>query len=160
MKKTIAVWMVAGATVLGLAACTGAPSSDAGSASSAPSSSAPSSEAPASDQSVADGCAAVQAKIEDATTAVSDIDMSTAASDPQGTVETFTQTADAVGEAVDSVSNNEVKTAVSAVYEDLIALRDVVSRVLIDGDVTAATGITGAVTDVQTSAQELATLCS
>lgn len=162
MKKTIAAWTIAGAAVLGLAACTSAPSSDAGSAS-ASASSAPSSapaEAPASDQSVADACSSVQSKIEDATTAVSDIDMSNAANDPQGTVETFTETAEAIGAAADSVSNNEVKTAVSTVYEDLIALRDVVSSVLVDGDMAAASGLTSAVTDVQTSAQELATLCS
>ncbi|PSL36996.1 hypothetical protein CLV49_0599 [Labedella gwakjiensis] len=162
MKKTIAAWTIAGAAVLGLAACTSAPSSDAGSAS-ASASSAPSSapaEAPASDQSVADACSSVQSKIEDATTAVSDIDMSNAANDPQGTVQTFTETAEAIGAAADSVSNNEVKTAVSTVYEDLIALRDVVSSVLVDGDMAAASGLTSAVTDVQTSAQELATLCS
>lgn len=162
MKKTIAAWTIAGAAVFGLAACTSAPSSDAGSAS-ASASSAPSSapaEAPASDQSVADACSSVQSKIEDATTAVSDIDMSNAANDPQGTVATFTETAEAIGAAADSVSNNEVKTAVSTVYEDLIALRDVVSKVLVDGDMAAASGLTSAVTDVQTSAQELATLCS
>ncbi|RUQ81846.1 hypothetical protein ELQ93_17615 [Labedella gwakjiensis] len=86
--------------------------------------------------------------------------MSNAANDPQGTVQTFTETAEAIGAAADSVSNNEVKTAVSTVYEDLIALRDVVSSVLVDGDMAAASGLTSAVTDVQTSAQELATLCS
>jgi len=162
MKKTIAAWTIAGAAVLGLAACTGAPSSDAGAPteSSASSTPAPSTEAPASDQSVADACSAVQSKIEDATTAVSDIDMSNAANDPQGTVQTFTETAEAIGAAADSVSNNEVKTAVSTVYEDLIALRDVVSKVLVDGDMAAASGLTSAVTDVQTSAQDLATLCS
>lgn len=158
MKKTIAAWTIAAAAVLGLAGCTGAPGSSAG-GTSAPASSTPSAAAPASDQSVADGCAAVQSKIQDATAAISDIDMSQAMSDPQGTVDSVSATVDAVGSAADSVSNNEVKTAVSNLYDDAVALRDLLSKVLIDGDMTATAGISGAAADAQSSAQELATIC-
>lgn len=166
MKKTIAAWAIAAATVLGLAACSSAtPSEDTGagaesSASAAPSSAAPESDTGSGDQSVADACTEVQAKIQEASTAVAGIDMSTASSDPQGTVDAFTETVDGVGAAVESVNNPEVKTALSAVHEDFVALRDLLSKVLVEQDMSAAAGITTAATDVQTSAQDLATLCN
>jgi hypothetical protein len=167
MKKTIAVWTIAAAAVLGLGACSSStPSEDTGagaesSASAAPSTSAaPESDTGSGDQTVADACTEVQAKIQEASTAVAGIDMSTAASDPQGTVDAFTETVDGVGAAVESVNNPEVKTALSAVHEDFVALRDLLAKVLIEQDMSAAAGITTAATDVQTSAQELATLCN
>ncbi len=58
------------------------------------------------------------------------------------------------------MDNAEVKTALSAVHEDFVALRDLLSKVLVDQDMSAAADITTAATDVQTSAQELATLCN
>ncbi|RUR03399.1 hypothetical protein [Labedella endophytica] len=163
MKKTIAAWTIAVATVFGLAACSSADSADTGSesaASSAPSASAPVEEAPASGASVEDACAAVQAQIEDASTAVTEIDMSQASSDPQGTVDAFSETVDAIGAAAESVDNAEVKAAVTAVYDDFVEMRDLLSKVLVDQDMEAAGDMATVVTDVQTSAQDLATLCS
>lgn len=161
MKKTIAAWTLAAATMFSLAACAGAPSSDAGASSENSAESAPAAEenAASGDQSVADACAIVKTKIQDATTAATEIDMSQATNDPQGTVDQFTETVDGVGEAVESVSNADVKTAVSAVHEDFVALRDLLSKVLVDQDMSAAAEITTAATDVQTSAEELGSLC-
>lgn len=163
MKKTIAAWTIAAATVFGLAACSGSSAeTEQGSTDASPSASAsaPAEAAPATDQSVEDACATVEAKIQEASTAVSGIDMSQASSDPQGTVDAFTETVDGVGEAVEAVDNPEVKTAVTAVYDDFVSLRDLLSKVLVDQDMSAAGDMATVATDIQTSAQELATLCN
>jgi flagellar biosynthesis/type III secretory pathway M-ring protein FliF/YscJ len=161
MKKTIAAWTIAAAAVFGLAACSSTSAETDTGADVESSASAPAEEeAPAGDQSVADACSIVQSKIQEASSAVSSIDVSSASEDPQGTVDAFTETVDGVGEAVESVSNPEVKEATSAVYDDFVALRDLLSKVLIDQDMEAAGEMATAATDVQTSAQELGTLCS
>ena len=162
MKKTLAAWTIAATALFGLAACSSTPSTDSGATADSESSASASArpEEAAGGQSVADACTEVQSKIQDASTAVTDIDIANAGNDPQGTVDAFTETVDSVGAAVESVDNAEVKTALSAVHEDFVALRDLLSKVLVDQDMSAAADITTAATDVQTSAQELATLCN
>jgi hypothetical protein len=166
MRKTIAAWTIAAAAVLGVTGCSSIPTLNPEATPESSSSATPSTEASTSpegagsDQTIADACSIVTSRIEDATSAVSQLDMSQAARDPAGTVATFTETVDSIGAVVESVDNAEVKAAVAAVYEDVVALRDVVSSVLIDQDMTAATGLSGAVSDVQASSQELGTLCS
>ena len=159
MKKTIAAWSIAAAAVLGLAACTTAPADENGQASSPLASASAPAEVPASDQSVEDACSSIQTQVADATAAFEGFDMSQAMNDPQGTVDTITAQADAVGAAVESVNNDEVKSAVSAVYEDLVAVRDLFSQVIIEQDISATGDLTAAAGDLQSSAQELTTLC-
>ena len=164
MKKTIATWTIATAAMMGLAACSSEPapesSASAGSSAESTPESTPEAEAPASDQSVAEACTVVQTNVQDAGDAVSQLDMSTATSDPQATIETITAAANSIGAAADSVGNVDVKSSVDAVHDDLVTLGDLLSTVLVDRDLTAVGDLSTAVTDVQTSAQELATLCN
>jgi uncharacterized protein with HEPN domain len=159
MNRRLAVFAIAAVAALGLTACSGGSASPETEGDGDTTATAPA-EQPAADQSVEDACAEVQVKIQDASTAVSEIDVSTAADDPQATVDAFTETVEGVGEAADSVSNEEVKAAVTAVYEDFVALRDGLEQVLVEQNMDAASDLTTVATDVQTSAQELSTLCT
>ena len=162
MNRKIAAWTIAAVAVLGLTACSGAPSaSDEGS------DEITSSEAPAEntaedtgDQSVADACKVATEDITAATASLSNLDLEAATADPQGTLDTFTATTDALGTAVESVNNAEVKDAVTAIHEDFTELRDLLSAVLIDQDLAAAEGLTTMNADLQTSAAAFYTLCT
>lgn len=160
MNRRLAALTIAAVAILGLTACSGSPS--ASESTSAPESSAPAeqSSAPSSDQSVADACASAATQVQAATSELGSLDVSAAAADPQGTVDTFTQSVDAIGAAAESISNPEVKDAVTAVYEDFGAMRDVLSKVLVDGDQAAAAEMATVSADVQESALAIGELCN
>ncbi|MES2866999.1 hypothetical protein [Microbacterium profundi] len=157
MNRRIAAWTIAAVAVLGLSACSGSPAAEDdtsnGSGDSAPV------EETNTDQSVEDACGIVLPKLQEANAAASEID-TTGATDPQTTVDQFSTVVDAFGEAADSVDNVEVKEATSAVHEDFAALGDVLSKVLIDQDLTAAEGMTTITADLTESATALQELCS
>lgn len=161
MNRRIAALAIAGVALLGLTACSGATD---GSASKPKDTSASQgteeSTNTGGDQSVADACAAINSVALDAQSSLGQIDPSAAAKDPQGTVDAFGEVVDKLGGAVDSVQNEEVKAAATAVYDDFVALRDLLSKVLVDQDTSAASEMSTITTDVQTSAQELQTLCA
>jgi hypothetical protein len=160
MNRRIAAWTIAAVAVLGLAACSG-PSSTAAGTKPASGSSAPAEDTQAeSSQSIADACAIAGAKIQEATDAFSTIDMAAAQSDPQGTVEEFTAIVDAIGEATESVSNADVKSAMTAFHEDYASLRDVLQKVLVEQDVNAASEMGTLGTDLQESALAIGELCA
>ena len=98
MKRQIAAWTIAVVAVLGIAGCSGTPSADSDSSTSSESSSPAEQN---TDQSVADACASVGSQISGVATELSSLDMSAAMSDPEGTVATFTETVDAIGEPSD-----------------------------------------------------------
>ena len=162
MKRTIAAWTIALTAAMGLAACSSDPVPDPTPSASVESSatSTPEAEVPASGQSVAEACSVVQTNVQEAGEAVSQLDVSQASNDPQGTIDTIASAASSIGEAAGSVGNVDVKTSVEAVHDDLVTLGDLLSTVLVDRDLTAVGDLSTAVTDVQTSAQELATLCN
>ncbi|MDQ0644727.1 hypothetical protein [Microbacterium murale] len=157
MNRRIAAWTIAAVAVLGLTACSGAPaaeddkSTDSGD-------SAPVEETN-TDQSVEEACGIVLPKLQEASSAAGEID-TTGATDPQTTVDQFNTVVDAFGEAADSVSNVEVQEATAAVHEDFVALSDVLSKVLIDQDLSAAENMGTITTDMTESATALQELCS
>jgi hypothetical protein len=156
MNRRIAAFAIATVAVLGLTACSGGASEETSNESSGSGESAPAEETNA-DQSVEDACGIVLPQLQEASTAAGEID-TTGATDPQTTVDQFNQVVDAFGEAADSVSNAEVKDATTAVYDDFVALSDVLSQVLIDQNLDAASdlgSITGDMTESATSLQEL-----
>lgn len=157
MNRRIAAWTIAAVAVLGLTACSGSPAAEDNTSNEA-GDSAPVEETN-TDQSVEDACGIVLPKLQDANAAASEID-TTGATDPQTTVDQFSTVVDAFGEAADSVDNAEVKEATSAVHEDFAALGDVLSKVLIDQDLTAAEGMTTITADLTESATALQELCS
>lgn len=157
MNRRIAALIIATMAVLGLTSCSASsgvfdsPSPNAGS-------SAPA-EGQNGDQSVADACASAGAKVQEATKTLTDLDVSAAASDPEGTIAAFTQAADAIGAAAESVTNAEVRGAIGAAYEDFAAVRDLLSRMLLEGDASAIAGLPAAASEVQRSAAAVASLC-
>lgn len=161
MNRRIAAWTIAAVAVLGLTACSGSPStSDGASDTDDTSSSAPAETN--TDQSVADACAIVSAKVTDATASLSGLDMTAAAADPQATVDQFSETVDAIGEAVDSVDNAEVKDATNAIFEDFTAMRDSLSKLLVEQDTSteAISAATATITAVQESTTAFTELCT
>ncbi len=159
MKRHIAAWTIAAVAVLGLAGCSGSPSAEPKeSSTSAPETSAPA-EQP-SGQSVSEACAEVNAQISGVASELAALDVNAAAADPQGTVAKLTETADAIGAAADSVTNDEVKAGVTAVHEDFTKLRDLLQRVLIDQDTTAASEVGTLGTDIRESTQAMGSLCA
>jgi len=159
MNRRIAAWTITTVAVLGLTACSGSPSASDDAAEEDTSNSAPAEET-TPDQSVADACAIVIPKVTEASTAMSSIDTSTVTTDPQATVDQFTTFVDALADAADSVDNAEVKGATTAVYEDFVALSDILSKVLIDQDLEAASDMSTITTDMTESATALQELCS
>lgn len=162
MNRKIAAWTIAAVAVLGLTACSGTPSASDEGPDEATSSEATEEKTTenAGDQSVADACATATEQVGAANTTLSNLDLEAAAADPQGTVDAFTETVDAIGAAAESVNNAEVKDAVTALYEDFGKMRDVLSAVLVDQDMSAASEMTTITTDVTESATALSTLCA
>jgi hypothetical protein len=159
MNRRIAAWTIAAVAVLGLTACSGSPSTSEEPAEDANTTE----EAPAetnADQSVADACSVIIAEVSEASSSMSGLDMESAAADPQATVDTFTETVDAIGAAADSISNEEVKVVADALYDQYGQLRDILSAVLIDQDMSAASDMTTLSTDITETATELSTLCA
>lgn len=156
MNRRFAVLAIAAAAMLGLSACSGSPSAETGSTAD----SGTAAEAPTSDQSVADACVIVQTKLQEASTALSEIDITATTSDPQTTIDAFSETVDGIGDAAESVSNEEVKTATTAVHEDFVTVRDLMQKVLIEQDTSVAGDLGTATADMQTSSNELNTLCT
>lgn len=151
MNRKIAAFAIATVAVFGLTACSGASSSDGSADDSAP--------VENSNQSVEEACGIVLPKLQEASAATGDIDVSGAA-DPQTTVDQFDAVVTAFGDAASSVSNPEVKAATTAVYEDFGALGEVLTKVLVDQDLSAASDLSTISSDVTESATALQKLCS
>jgi len=159
MNRRIAAFAIATVAVLGLTACAGGNAADEQPTDSNSTEESAPAEETNTDQSVEDACGIVLPKLQEASGAAGEID-TTGATDPQTTVDQFSGVVDAFGEAADSVSNAEVKEATTAVYEDFVALGDVLSKVLIDQDMSAASDIGTITSDVTSSATALQELCS
>ncbi|CAH0125955.1 MULTISPECIES: hypothetical protein [unclassified Microbacterium] len=156
MNRRIAAFAIATVAVLGLTACSGAaeePTSDkADSGDSAPA------EETNTDQSVEDACGIVIPQLTEASNAMSSIDPASA--DPQATVDQFNEYIGKLGDTVDSVSNTEVKEATTAVYDDFVALGEVLTKVVVEQDLDAAGDLSTITSDVTESATALQQLCS
>lgn len=156
MNRRIAAWTIATVAVLGLTACSGAPAAEEDTAGDS-GDSAPAEETN-TDQSVEDACGIVIPELTEASSAMNDIDA--AAADPQGTVDQFNTFVTSLGETVDKVDNPEVKEATTAVYDDFVTLSDMLQKVVVDQDVSAAEELSTVTTDMTASATALQELCS
>lgn len=158
MNRRLVALTIATVAVLGLTACSGSSSSSEGSSEEAGNS------APAEDQnneqSLAEACAQAGAQVEEATTGLTQLDVAAATADPQGTIAKYTDAAEAVGNIVDSISNSEVKAALNAFHEDFTSMGDVLSKVLIDKDPSAAAELGSLVSEIQESAGAVGELCA
>lgn len=158
MNRRLAALTIATVAILGLTACSGSPTT---SESSSPETgnSAPAEET-TSEQSLAEACAEAGAQVQEATKTLSELDVTAATADPQGTIAQYTEAAEAIGAAAESVSNPEVKAAVSAFHEDFATMNDLLSRMLIDQDASAVAEIGAVATEIQESAAAIGTLCA
>lgn len=159
MNRRIAAFAIATVAILGLTACSGGASENTSSDSADSADSSAPAEETNTDQSVEEACGIVLPKLQEASTAAGDID-TTGATDPQTTVDQFNTVVAAFGDAADSVSNEEVKAATTAVYEDFGALSEVLSKVLVDQDMSAASDLSTITSDMTDSATALQKLCS
>lgn len=163
MNRQIAVWTIALVAVLGLTACSAAPSNDANDAtSSSGSSSTPadegSNDAAGTEQSVADACLGLAAPMQEAASALGGL--AGAADTPQAAVDAWTGLVNAFGEAAGSASNPDVKSALTTLHADVEAMRNAVSKIYVDGDMAAAGDLATATGSFQTSYTALTTLCA
>ncbi len=165
MNRTIAALTIATVAVLGLTAC----SSAAGESTTDDTASGTTSESTTQEetteeetggQSVAEACATVGAVVADAQSELTSIDINTAASDPQGTIDAFSATVDSIGKAADAVSNADVKAAATEMHDVFATVRDVYTKILIDGDVSAAAEMSTAANDLAAAATAFSEVCS
>lgn len=159
MNRRIAAFAIASVAILGLTACSGGAAEDTANDSADSADSAPAEET-TTDQSVEEACGIVIPQLTEASSAMSEIDMTAAEVDPQATVDQFNSFVGTLGETVDSVSNAEVKEATAAVYEDFTALGDLLTQVVVEQDMSAAGELSAITGDVTASATALQELCS
>jgi len=158
MNRRIAAWTIATVAVLGLTACSGAPATEEDTSNDSSDSAATEETETNANQSVEDACGIVIPELTEASSAMSDIDA--AAADPQATVDQFNTFVTSLGETVDKVSNPEVKEATTAVYDDFVTLSEMLQKVVVDQDVSAAEDLSTVTSDMTESATALQELCS
>lgn len=159
MKRQIAAWAIAAVAVLGLAGCSGSPTAETSPSAAPMTTSTPAEESASTGQTVGEACVIVNAQISGVASELAGLDINAAQADPSGTVAKLTETADAIGAAAEAVDNQEVKDGVTAVYEDFSTLRDLLQRLLIDQDASAAAEVGTLASDIRTSTQAMGTLC-
>ncbi|SDQ77068.1 hypothetical protein [Microbacterium sp. cf332] len=140
MNRRLTAVTVATVALFALTGCTGGNGSDGAS--------------PASDQSVEDACSQVDDVMTEATQGIQDIDPS----DPAAAASALRTIADGMGEAADSVTNDQVagilpdlRTAFSSAADSMEAVAA--------GDTDRATELTTALGDVQGSIDTYTELC-
>ncbi len=116
-------------------------------------------EQPADDgQSVMAACLNLAGPLAETSQGMSKVDINS--SDPQSAVDMWTKLADGFGKASTSISNTEVKEAVTTVAADVSAMRDQIKKVFVDKDMGAMGDYTQAAADMQKSYLALMTLCT
>lgn len=161
MNRRIAALAIAAVAVLGLTACSG--SSDPAeepndtNTSQGTEENTAEEEAPA-DQSVADACTAVMTPLTEGAATMQQ-SISKLSSDPQAAVDAFSTYVNDVKAAVDSVSNADVKTASTAVRDDLVTVQEFLTAAA-NNDASALSSLQSSLGDVQTSITNLGTVCA
>ena len=159
MNRRITAIAIASVAILGLAGCSSS-SDEAADDQTTTTDESTEEAAPAGDQSVEDACGIIIPELTEASSAVSGIDYTTAAEDPQGTVDQFNEVVTALGETADKITNEEVKPAVDTLYDSYSTLGELLQKVLVDQDTSAASDLTALQTDLTEAATTLGELCS
>ena len=154
MNRTITSLALAALAVLGLTACASGTSDDSGATDSGTASQAPAT------QTVVEACADLVGPLGDMGEAMTSVDTTAVMDDPHTAVEAFTDGAEALSAAAGSIGNEEVRAAVDLAHDDLVTMRDAMSKVLLDGDLSAAGDMATAAGNMQTSMLALADLCT
>lgn len=159
MNRRIAAWTIATVAVLGLTACSGAPAAEDDTSNNEAGDSATTEETETNtDQSVEDACGIVIPAFTEAGSAMNEVDP--ASGDPQASVDQFNTVVADLGATVDEVSNPEVKAATTEVYDHFVSLGEILTKVVVEEDLSAAEELTTVTTDMTESATALQELCS
>ncbi len=160
MNRHIAAWALVAVVALGATACSSSPGASGGDTSSSAPAEDPSQ--PAEEQTVAEACLDSAAALADASQQLAQASAALAQTDadPQATIDAFGAAVDGLKAASESATNQEVKDAFAARAEDYGTLSGLLSKLLIDKDLSVATDFTTAVTGIQGSVTQLQTLCA
>lgn len=153
MNRTITGLALAAVAVLGLTACSAGASDDSGNTDSGTASQAPAT------QTLGEACADLVGPLGEMGDAMTGVDTTAVMDDPQTAVDAFTDGAEALAAAAGSIGNEEVRAAVDLAHDDLITMRDAMSKVLLDGDLSGANDMATAAGEMQNSMLALAELC-
>lgn len=169
MNRHIAAWTIVAVAAFGLTACSGTPAAPEVAAS--PSVSAPveqpsptAEETTASGQTLAEACIEPSAKLVEASAQLMEANAALAKAgskgDAKATIKAFTAAVDTIGAMADSATHPEVKAELTALHEGYGKLRDLLSKVLIDEDLSAAGEFATVASELQTSLTAFQALCA
>ncbi|NLE96691.1 MAG: hypothetical protein GX596_01710 [Propionibacterium sp.] len=178
MKRTMPIASVLVAALVGLTACSDGATADESTPvadettasaeaepapveeeSTTPEEQQPTEEAAGTGQSLSDACLSMAGPMAEASAAMSEL-ASVATSEPQAAVDAWTEMVNAFRSVADSVTNDEVKQAVTVVHDDIADVRDGLQLIFVDGDMSAMQEYTVDVEEFQTSYTELMELCT
>ena len=149
--RKLSLIFVTAVAAVSLAACSASPSEDKAPADAGTS-------APASDTTVKQACLDMSAPLNEASQGMTEA-AAASATNPQAAVDAYTTLADSFASISASSGNAEVADAAATVAADFTKTRDALQKV-VDGDLSAVSEVTEALTPLQNSYNELMTLCT
>ena len=173
MRRQIATWTIFALAVFGLTACSGSPSETRSGAdtttstttsATAPQTTPSAEEATTSAQSLSEACIQPSAQLAKASAQLMEASAAIANAgskgNPKATIKAFTAVVDAFGAMAESATHPEVKDSLTRLHESYGELRDLLSKVLIDEDYSAAAEFATVANDVQESLTAFQDLCA
>lgn len=160
MNARITIWVVAIAATLGLSGCSGAAEEPAAAESSevAPAPSDTGSETKL-DPATVQACLDLAGPFAEANAAMLQM-VSDGKLPPQEVVDMWSELVTALDSVATSASDQNVKDAAAQARDDFAALRDVMQKVYVEGDLSAAGDYAAAASGIQSSYSELLARCS
>ncbi|MDI6023243.1 hypothetical protein QBL02_06765 [Leucobacter sp. UT-8R-CII-1-4] len=149
--RKLSIFFVTAIAAVSLAACSAGPSEDKAPADA-------NTSAPASETTVKQACLDMTGPLNEASQGMTEA-ASASATNPQAAVDAYTTLADSFASISASSGNAEVADAAAAVAGDFTAARDALQKV-VDGDLSAVSEVTEALTPLQASYNDLMTLCT
>jgi hypothetical protein len=169
MTRRLATWAIVAIAALGLSACSGSPSAPtsptenpATTASAAPETTPAAPETAPAEQSLAEACVEPTKKLMEASERLTEISnrlTEANGEDPQAMVDALAELADYFGTVAESTTHPELKKALSGIEESYRKFSEIVAKVLIDKDTSAASDVMTVMNDLQESATAFQKLC-
>lgn len=166
MNRRLAAIALAAVVSFGLAACSGSSSpaqeTATESSSSAPASATASAEEASGAQTVKDACLATSSAMASASqelSAASAAISQSGSTDPQSTIDAFSAAVDALGGAATAVGNAEVKATLTDLHTNYATLRDQISAILINQDLSSMGDFATTASNIQSSVAKFQSLC-
>lgn len=173
MTRTITSLAIVALALFSLTACGGSPSTPAETPAADPTTSAPAAPVEqttpaetgttAAGQSLTEACLEPSAKLVEASAELMKVSAALAASDGQDAkalADALNGMGDYFGTVAESTSNQEVKEALTGISKYYVKLGELLPKMLVDKDMTAAAEATQAMADLQKSLEAFQTLCT